>query len=99
MSIRFAPIIFPTEREDCFLTMAVTVVTSSGSEVPTATMVAEITASETPLTVAISVAELTRKSAPKTMPAAPKRNFNMLTGISFLVQFFWQRRQIPTLRF
>ena len=75
--------IFPTEREDCFLIIAVTVVTSSGSEVPTATIVAEITASDTPLTVAISVAELTRKSAPITIPAAPTINLKILIGISY----------------
>ncbi len=33
-SMMFAPRILPTESEDCFLMMAVTVVTSSGREVP-----------------------------------------------------------------
>ena len=82
-SIKFAPIIFPTDSEDCFFITALIVVTSSGSEVPTATIVAEITASETPLAAAISVAESTRKSAPITIPAAPIINFTMLSGISF----------------
>ena len=35
----FAPRMLPTDRADCFLTMAVTVVTSSGRDVPIATMV------------------------------------------------------------
>ena len=82
--MRLAPIMFPTDRDDCFLTMAVTVVTSSGREVPIATMVAEMTAWETPLTTASSVAESTRNSAPNTIPAAPRINLATLIGISFL---------------
>ena len=44
-SIIFAPIIFPTDKEDSFFRIAVTVVTSSGKDVPIATIVTEIIAS------------------------------------------------------
>ena len=41
----FAPMMLPTDSEDCFLRMAVMVVTSSGSDVPMAIMVAPMMAS------------------------------------------------------
>ena len=46
----FAPMILPTESEACFLRMEMMVVTSSGSEVPMAIIVAAITASGTRIT-------------------------------------------------
>ncbi len=51
-SMIFAPMILPTDSEDCFFRIAVMVVTSSGSEVPIAIMVAAITESGTPIMTA-----------------------------------------------
>ena len=51
----FAPMMLPTERDACFLTMAVMVVTSSGSEVPMATMVMPMMFSGMPVFWAIRV--------------------------------------------
>ena len=48
ISITFAPIMFPTDKEASLFAMAVTVVTSSGMDVPTAIKVAPITASDMP---------------------------------------------------
>lgn len=48
-SMIFAPRILPMDREDCFLTIAVMVVTSSGREVPTATSVTPMIRSEMPI--------------------------------------------------
>ena len=50
-----APRILPTDSDDCFLTIAVTVVTSSGREVPIATIVIAIIFSGTPSYVAKAV--------------------------------------------
>ena len=47
-SMMFAPMMLPAERLDCFLMMEVTVVTSSGREVPTATSVTAMMLSGTP---------------------------------------------------
>lgn len=44
----FAPMMLPAESEPCFFAMAVSVVTSSGRDVPMAMMVTEMTRSETP---------------------------------------------------
>ena len=72
MSIMFAPMILPTERELCFLAIAVTVVTSSGKEVPMATMVSETMRSGTPrMSDAMIVPLSTKRREPITMPAAP----------------------------
>ena len=49
MSMMFAPRMLPTDIEDCFLTIAVIAVTSSGSDVPMATMVTAMMRSETQL--------------------------------------------------
>ena len=73
-SMIFAPKILPRPKLVCFLTTEVTVVTSSGRDVPMATMVAEIRASEIPKCRAISLLESTRRSEPKTIPAVPKTN-------------------------
>lgn len=85
ISIIFAPIIFPTDKEDCFLAIAVMVVVSSGNEVPTATIVTEIIVSEMLRRCANSVAPSTKNSAPNTMPAAPTMNKRMYLIISVLV--------------
>ncbi len=76
-----APKILPTEREDCFFTMAVMVVMSSGREVPTATMVTPMTRSEMPMNRASSLPLLTSKSAPQTMPTVPRANFSRFAAM------------------
>ena len=73
-----APIILPADNADCFLTIAVIVVTSSGSEVPTATIVTPIILSETLSHLAISLPLSTSKSAPTTIAAAPTTNLMIL---------------------
>ena len=86
-SIMFAPMILPMDKSDCFLAIAVMVVTNSGSEVPTAIIVTPIIASETPNRCAITVPSSTNKSAPITIPAAPRMNFAILIKISLPVAF------------
>ena len=71
VSIMFAPIILPTEREFSFLRIAVSVVTNSGSDVPRAIIVKPIIVSLIPTLVAIVLPEETRNSAPKTIAAVP----------------------------
>ena len=66
-----APMTLPTDMADCFLTMEAMAVTSSGSEVPMATMVTPMMASETPQEAAMSLPLLTSSCDPATMPAAP----------------------------
>lgn len=53
------PIILPTKRSDLFCLAAVMVVTSSGRDVPIATIVSEMMRSERPMALAIVEAELT----------------------------------------
>ena len=84
-SIMFAPIIFPTERLDSFFLIAVIVVTSSGSDVPIATIVTAITLSGTPRAVAIAEPPSIKKLEPSTIPAAPTTNNTIFLMISFLV--------------
>ena len=67
VSIMLAPTILPTESEFSFLRMAVRVVTSSGSEVPSAITVKPIMVSLIPMLVAMVLPEETRNSAPKTI--------------------------------
>ena len=81
-SMMFAPIILPIDKSDCFFMIAVTVVTSSGKEVPTAIIVTPIIASETPIRCAMIVPSSTRRSAPITIPAAPTRNFTAFAATS-----------------
>ena len=54
-SMTLAPMILPTDMEASFLAMAVRVVTSSGREVPMATMVTPIMAEGTPSSRASSL--------------------------------------------
>ena len=68
-----APMIFPMDKLDSFLRIAVSVVTSSGREVPTATSVTAIIRSSTPNAVAIALPPSTRNSEPITIAAAPAR--------------------------
>jgi hypothetical protein len=56
--------IFPIAISDCFLSEAITEVTSSGADVPKATIVRPIIDSGTSNAVAIPTAEFTNKSAP-----------------------------------
>ena len=60
VSITFAPITFPTDIDDCFLMTAVIAVTSSGRDVPIATIVTPMIASETPHEAAMSLPLFTR---------------------------------------
>ena len=83
-SMILAPMIFPTDREDCFLEMAVIVVTSSGSDVPTATSVTPMTLSGIPASTASALPLSTRRSAPQTIPIVPAINFNIFI-IPYLV--------------
>ena len=80
-SMIFAPMMFPTPRDDCFFITAVMVVTSSGSEVPIAMMVTEITLSLIPSEAAIILPLSTRRSAPKTIASAPRINFSIFEKI------------------
>ena len=65
------PTMLPMRRSDsCFLA-AVIVVTSSGREVPRATMESEMMRSEMPKVVAMVLAELTTSWLPATTPARP----------------------------
>ena len=79
ISIILAPIMLPIESSDCFFAIAVIVVTSSGSDVPTAIIVTPIIASETPRPLAMIVPSSTSKSAPTTIPNAPKTNLKIFT--------------------
>ena len=80
----FAPTMLPTERELCFLTIAEIVVTSSGSEVPTATIVREtILSSICRMSVAMTVPLSTKRREPMTSPAAPR-----MKKIMFLMTVF-----------
>ncbi len=67
------PTMFPTKRSLSPFLAAVTVVTNSGREVPSATIVKETMRSEMPMAVAIVEAELTTSSLPKTIPTRPIR--------------------------
>ena len=82
-SIIFAPIIFPTESELSLLRIAVRVVTSSGSEVPSAITVKPMIVSLIPIPKAMVLPEETRNSAPKTIEAVPIRKKSAFDGISF----------------
>ena len=54
-----APMTLPTDMDDCFLMRDVTAVTSSGREVPMATMVTPMMASDTPQDAAMRLPLLT----------------------------------------
>ena len=80
-----APRILPTDSDDCFLTIAVTVVTSSGREVPTATIVIPIILSLTCINLASALALSTSSCAPPTIPATPSTNLMIFVTITFPV--------------
>ena len=65
------PMMLPTSNSVSFFLAAAMVVTSSGSDVPKATMVSAIMRSDTPKVCAILVAEFTTSSAPPMIPARP----------------------------
>lgn len=65
------PMIFPRAMSTCFFKAAVTEVTSSGSEVPTATIVKPTKVSLIPSARAISILLSTTRVPPNTMPASP----------------------------
>ena len=67
----FEPITLPTAISVSPLKAATTLVTSSGSDVPIATIVSPIRVSSIPNEVAISVAQSTTRSPPKMIPAIP----------------------------
>lgn len=77
-----APRIFPTERSDCLLAIAVSVVTSSGKDVPTAMTVTPIMRSDTPAYRARVLSFSTGSCAPITIPIYPAANFRMFCTIS-----------------
>ena len=87
VSMTFAPITFPTDIDACLLTIAEIAVTSSGSDVPIATIVTPIIASETPHAAAILLPLLTRSCEPMTIPAAPPITRRMLSVTDFLSVF------------
>ena len=68
---------FPIAISDCFFRDATTEVTSSGAEVPNATIVKPITDSDTQKLAAIFLAELTRKSAHRVNQISPKNTYNI----------------------
>ena len=74
ISMIFAPRMLPTDIDDCFLTMAVMAVTSSGSEVPMATIVTAMMRSDTPSSWARTVPLSTSRFEPTTRHAAPTAN-------------------------
>ena len=69
----FEPTTLPTAISVCLRIVATIEVASSGSEVPTATMVRPITASDMPKVRAIRVALSTRSRAPITSRTSPAR--------------------------
>ena len=66
------PMMLPTKRSDLFCFAAVIVVTSSGRDVPMATIVSEIMRSERPMALAIIEAELTTSWLPPMTPTKPR---------------------------
>ena len=71
---RLEPITLPMAISVCPFFAATTLVTSSGREVPIATMVRPINVSLTPRSLARFVAPLTDNSAPTIIRAMPKSN-------------------------
>ena len=82
-----APKIFPTPIEVSFLIIAVTEVTSSGKEVPSATKVTPTTLSGTPSATASREPLCTNRRAPIMILAAPKKNLHTFHTICFLDAF------------
>ena len=82
-----APMILPKDNDDCFLLIAVIVVTSSGSDVPIAISVRDIILSDIPTASASKLPLSTSKSAPYTIAAAPTMNFVILMAISLPLIF------------
>ena len=74
------PMTLPTMRSVSPRLAAVIVVTSSGKEVPNATIVRAIMRSDTPMAVAIKVAELTTSCEPTTTPTRPTMTSKMEIG-------------------
>ena len=96
VSMMFAPMILPTESDDSFLRIAVSVVTSSGSDVPRAITVKPIIVSLMPISVAIVLPDETRNSAPNTIAAVPRTKKRTFEGISF---FSWASISSPSAPF
>ena len=83
VSMMFAPMMLPTESEDSFLRIAVSVVTSSGRDVPRAITVKPTMVSLMPMPNAMVLPDATRNSAPKTIAAVPITKNAIFEGISF----------------
>ena len=66
------PTMLPTRRSDSPCFAAVMVVTSSGKEVPNATMEREMIRSEIPIALAIALEECTTSSLPPITPMRPR---------------------------
>ena len=72
----FEPITFPTASPPDPLKAASSEMTSSGADVPKATMVNPMMSGEMPMRRASPTAPFTRKSPPTTRPTSPSRNRN-----------------------
>ena len=86
-SMTFAPIILPMDKSCFFLIIDVTVVTSSGSDVPIATRVIATILSGTPIYPASLLPKVTRCCAPPTINAVPRIKKIMLFAMSFVFCF------------
>jgi len=78
------PTILPTSRSLSFFLAAAMVVTSSGRDVPRATMESEMIRSEMPMAAAMVEAELTTNWLPATTPTKP-----MMTMRKDLPSLYW----------
>ena len=67
----FEPSTLPSATSDCLRSAATAEVTSSGSEVPTATMVRPTSVSDMPNSLAMVTAAFTSSVPPPTMQASP----------------------------
>ena len=94
------PTMLPTRRSDSPFLAAVTVVTSSGREVPRATIVSEMMRSDMPIFSAMVLAELTTNWLPAATPASPIMTKRMdlprvYLGFSdFLASFLFLRARV-----
>jgi hypothetical protein len=83
----FDPTIFPIAKSTFFFLAAITLVASSGRDVPIDTIVKAITLWESPIADATSTAETTIMRPPATRRTRPARikNTDLATGLSFTI--------------
>ena len=91
------PTMLPTRRSDSPFLAAAMVVTSSGRDVPSATIVSEMMRSEIPIALAMNEAEFTTSWLPPTIPARP-RIMNMIDLPSLYLGFSTTLRSFLFLR-